>query len=406
MDAQFHEPPFVDFGEDALFPFARPGLSRIEGASADVLRSDVRQYVPRVPGVYGMLDPLGRLIYVGKSKSLRNRLLSYFLPNNEEDKAGRIVQSTAAIVWEYQPSDFAALLREQYLIRTFRPRFNVQGIPRRRQPVYLCLGRSPAEQFYTARQADPKAVAMVGPLFGATRANRAVEVLNRHFRLRDCSSKQPCSFTDQLHLFDIALRPGCIRLEIQSCLGPCISACSRATYSRHVAMARAFLEGQDNSPLVELEQGMQRAASQLHFEQAAVLREDLQAITWLSRRVEDMAQAREHYTFVYPVTGHAGATTQAGSRTIWYLIRRGAIEGALPAPCTAEEQRHARTTIRQWLRADKRLGTAFSPRPETLALIASWFRNNRGELKKTFLPGSGGRAATRPATNTNTLKTA
>src|SRR5690606_25603617 len=118
------------------------------GSSA-ALRADVRRYVPRVPGVYGMLDTLGRLIYVGKSKCLRNRLLSYFLPNNEEDKAGRIVQSTCAIVWEYQPSDFAALLREQNLIRVFQPRYNVQGIPRRQQPIYVCLGHAPAEQFYT-----------------------------------------------------------------------------------------------------------------------------------------------------------------------------------------------------------------------------------------------------------------
>ncbi|MCA9183071.1 MAG: hypothetical protein KDA51_16530, partial [Planctomycetales bacterium] len=81
MDANFTEATFVDFGDDLLYPFARVGLSRIESDSADELRADVRRYVPRVPGVYGMLDVLGRLIYVGKSKCLRNRLLSYFLPN-------------------------------------------------------------------------------------------------------------------------------------------------------------------------------------------------------------------------------------------------------------------------------------------------------------------------------------
>jgi excinuclease ABC subunit C len=384
MDAYFVDTPFVDFGEDLLFPFARKGLSRIEGDSADELRADVRRYVPRVPGVYGMLDPLGRLIYVGKSKSLRNRLLSYFLPHNEEDKAGRIVQSTAAIVWEYQPSDFAALLREQYLIRTFRPRFNVQGIPRRRQPVYVCLGRSPAEQLYTARQSDPKALVAVGPLFGASRAGRAVEVLNRHFRLRDCSSKQPCSFTEQMQLFDIALRPGCIRLEIASCLGPCISACSRTAYSRQVALARAFLDGRDDSPVAEIEQAMVRAAQNLHFEQAATLREDLRAITWLSRRVGDMAQARQRYTFVYPVESESANEPSGASsiRNVWYLIRRGLVEGAVAAPNTSTQLRQTNGLIKKWLANDNCIGTSFIARPETLALVASWFRNNRSELKK------------------------
>ncbi len=390
MDAQLLDSPFVDFGEDALFPFARTGLSRIEGDAPDQLRNDVRRYVPRVPGVYGMLDTLGRLIYVGKSKSLRNRLLSYFLPNNEEDKAGRIVQTTCAIVWEYQPSEFASLLREQYLIRTFQPRYNVQGIPRRQQPIYLCLGRPPAEQLYTAREHDAKAIAAIGPLFGASRATRAVEVLNRHFRLRDCSSKQPCSFTEQMQLFDIALRPGCIRLEIASCLGPCISACSRNAYSRQVASARAFLDGKDDSPLTEIELAMQKAARNLHFEQAAVLREDLKAVGWLSRRVIDMATARERYTFVYPVAVEESAEQPIGQRaqSIWYLIRRGLVEGAVAAPVSELQKRQTATLLHKWLTSENCVGTRFIPRPETLALVASWFRNHRGELKKTFLPAT------------------
>jgi excinuclease ABC subunit C len=145
MDAVLTENIFVDFGADSLLPYPRQPVHRIEGANSGELRAGVRRLMPKSPGVYGMIDPLGRLVYVGKSKCLRNRVLSYFLPNNEEDKAGRIVQSTSTIVWEPQPSEFAALLREQSMIRQYQPRFNVQGIPRRQQPVYVCLGRQPAE---------------------------------------------------------------------------------------------------------------------------------------------------------------------------------------------------------------------------------------------------------------------
>ncbi len=151
MDATtLDEPAFIDFGEDTLLPYPAPGMCRVDADSRDALRAQVKQFVPKSPGVYGMLDMLGRLIYVGKSKCLRNRLLSYFLPNNEEDKAGRIVDSTSAIVWESQPSDFAAWMREQSLIRQLQPRFNVQGIPKRLKPIFVCLGRGPAEQLYTA----------------------------------------------------------------------------------------------------------------------------------------------------------------------------------------------------------------------------------------------------------------
>ena len=249
MDAFLTEQKFCDFGTDTLYPFAPSGLSSIEGDSPDSLRQQVLRYLPRRPGVYAMVDILGRLIYVGKSKALRNRLLSYFLPGNEQDKSGRIVQSTASIVWECQPSEFAALLREQSLIRTFQPRFNVQGIPRRQQQVFVCLGKAPAEQLYVARFPDPAAVAIIGPLSGTQRANRAVEVLNRIYRLRDCSTKQSCSFTEQLQLFEIELRPGCIRLELGTCLGPCIANCSRQQYDAQVDKARQFLAGHDSTAL-------------------------------------------------------------------------------------------------------------------------------------------------------------
>jgi excinuclease ABC subunit C len=382
MDAVLQDNAFTDFGSDSLLPFRRRGLHSVESEESSQLRVQVRSFAPREPGVYGMLDGLGRLIYVGKSKSLRNRLLSYFLPNNEEDKSGRIVQSTRTIVWERQPSEFAALLREQFLIRQFQPRFNVQGIPRRQQPVYICLGRGPAEQLYTAKRRDPKASYVLGPLSGVARANRAVEILNRLLGLRDCSSKQPCSFTEQLSLFELSPRPGCIRLEIETCLGPCISACSRKAYDQHVNLARDFLAGNNAGPMERLRKQMEQAATNLHFERAAVLREDLRILEWIHRRAVDMATARQQYTFVYPVTSHTGLK----KHEVWYLIRRGMIEGALAAPTTSHKRRQVEDLLRQWYASDNSVGTRFVPRIETLALVTSWFRKHRQELKSTFVP--------------------
>lgn len=380
MDAILTDSNFKDFGVDLLYPFQRTGLCCVEGQSPERLREQVRQYVPRVPGVYGMVDMLGRLIYVGKSKSLRNRLLSYFLPGNEEDKSGRIVQSTVSLVWETQPSEFAALIREQWLIRQFQPRFNVQGIPRRQQAIFVCLGRSPAEQFYVARRSDPTALTVLGPLHGAARANRAVEVLNRHFGLRDCSSKQPCSFSEQLQLFEIELRPGCIRLEIGSCLGPCISACSKRQYEIEVQRGLAFLAGEDFSVIEALETSMYQLALSRQFEQAVRVREDLRAVKWLSHRASDVAKARDHYTFIYPVKD----TSSRVERSVWYLIRRGIVEGAVAAPKDMNQLDAIRSCLQKWWTQPDLVGSVFSPRPETLALVASWFRNQRGELGQTF----------------------
>ena len=379
MDARWNESAFVDFGADPLYPYKRSELPRIASDDRSELQKLVRRTLPKTPGVYGMIDLRGRLVYVGKSKCLRNRVLSYFLPHNEEDKAGRIVQSAVQIVWETQPTEFAALLREQFLIRHWQPRFNTQGIPKRQRPVHICLGRAPAEQLYTSRAADPKSVCCVGPFQGATRAARAVEVLNRLYKLRDCSSDQRFTFSDQLQLFDIQPRPGCIRFEIKTCLGPCTFGCTRGAYDDRVQLAREFLTGNDSQPLDWLEDQMAVAAERLHFEQAARLRDDLQAVKWLARRVGDVATARKSFTFIYrpPAIEHP---------EVWYLIRRGVLEGAIAAPKTARQRQTAEATITKWLAQDNQVGRHFSPRPETLALVTSWFRNQRTEFQHTIKP--------------------
>ena len=94
------------------------------------------------------IDSKGRVVYIGKAKCLRTRLLSYFRANSRHPKAGKILRNTRVLVWEETADEFAALLRELELIRHFRPRFNVLGMPGQRRYIYLCLGRS-ARQLQT-----------------------------------------------------------------------------------------------------------------------------------------------------------------------------------------------------------------------------------------------------------------
>ena len=126
-------------------------MAVVQGKRPSRLRDKVRRHGPRRPGVYGMVDGRGELIYVGKAKCLRTRLLSYFRAASRGDKAGRIIDHTRALVWEYAPSEFAALLRELELIRRWKPGYNVQGLPGRRRSCYVCLGRKPAPYLFVAR---------------------------------------------------------------------------------------------------------------------------------------------------------------------------------------------------------------------------------------------------------------
>src|SRR5437868_15281706 len=103
---------FVDFGPISLAPIsASPTCQQIHSRRSGELRSHVRLLCPSSPGVYGMVDCNGELIYVGKAKSLRLRLLSYFRPHSRGKKAARIISQTKTLVWETSPSEFGALLR-------------------------------------------------------------------------------------------------------------------------------------------------------------------------------------------------------------------------------------------------------------------------------------------------------
>jgi excinuclease ABC subunit C len=377
MDANWQD-TFVDFGDDPLMPYGLSELARISAQRTEELKSLVSQYAPKMPGVYGMLDATGKLIYVGKSKLLRNRLLSYFMPNNSDEKAGRIVQNAETIVWEKQPSDFAALLREQMLIRRFQPRMNVVGMPKRQQQAFVCLGNGPAEQFYLSRQFEPDARSCQGPFFGVGNLNRAVEILNRLYLLRDCSPKTPMLFTNQLQLFDLEMRAGCVRQEIGTCLAPCLRTCGRQQYSEQVEKGISFLTAQSTDVIRQVEQHMIKASAGQHFEHAARMREDVRILRWLANRLAGLKRARENYSFLYEIKGMDG-------RDIWYLIRKGGVEAAMARPKNATQWRSLRTQLARWHSSAGSVGSGYLRHEETIGLVTSWFQKQRDELLKTHV---------------------
>jgi excinuclease ABC subunit C len=374
MEAMLEEnTEFDDFGRDWFMPYGKATATFVEARTSSSLRAAARANLPTAPGIYGFVSDEGRLIYVGKSKSLKSRVLSYFSPHHEHEKAGQIVAAARRVLWETQPSEFAALLREQKLISRWQPRYNVVGMPKMHRSCFLCLGRGPAELFYVTYKHDPRARACEGPFHGATRLNRVVEVLNRMFKLRDCNDKQGFVFGDQLTLFDDPLRAGCLRADLKTCLGPCASLCSKKEYERQVQAALDFARS-GSDPLVDFaESQMLRAARNLQFELAARYREDWQLLRWINQKLMDNEQARKTYNFIYPVLSSDG-------RDIWYLVRGGRVEHALAKPKNAEQWRLARQEIMRWAASTQKFASWYDGGANTLHVVTSWFRKNRSEM--------------------------
>lgn len=342
------------------------------------MREHVRAECEDRPGIYRMHSADGEIVYVGKSKRVRTRLLSYFRAAFPEEKGARIVREAVRIDWEYTPSEFAALLLELKLIKRFRPRFNVAMKRDARHFAFIKITRGPAPKLVVVRGASDDSGVYYGPFHGAQRIGEAVRELNDALGLRDCALDQKMRFADQLELVQLAPRtPGCIRYEVKKCLGPCIAGCSEQQYAERLALARAFLDGTDDGPIDALRRDMEASSERLEFERAAALRDKLWRLEELKEQFLRFRFGVETLSFIYTVPGHDGEDRV-------YLIRRGRVRAERPAPRTAAAKRDMERLVAEVFGRVER-DTAQVPTHEIdeLLLLSSWFRKFPAELERT-----------------------
>lgn len=386
-------PPLILDAEDApatrgarLVPVGRTRVRRAPTPDAQlaVMRETVRTGCEDRPGVYRFVAADGEVVYVGKSKKLRTRLLSYFRASWPDEKAARIVREATAIEWEYTPSEFAALLTELHAIKRFRPRMNVAMKRDARHYAFVKVTRGPAPKLLVVRGAGSEDGGVYyGPYQGARWLNEAVRELNDALGLRDCSLQTRMHFADQRELFVLPARtPGCIRHEIGKCLGPCVAGCSSGEYDERVVMARRFLEGSEDGPLERLRAQMLAASERLEYERAGALRDKVLRLEGLRDALARMRFAVETLTFLYTVPGWGGDDRV-------YLIRRGRVRAERPVPAT----RQARAELARL--CDEVFGPVEVESParipaheiDELLLLSSWFRRFPEELSRTTPAG-------------------
>ncbi|MEP6990595.1 MAG: UvrB/UvrC motif-containing protein [bacterium] len=348
-------------------------------AQLAVMRAAVKADVRDRPGVYRMLAADGEIVYVGKSKRLRTRLLSYFRCEFPADKGARIVREADRIEWDYTPSEFAALLEELRLIKRYRPRLNVAMKRDARHFAFIRLTRGVAPKLLVVRGAgSDDAQVYYGPFHGAQRVGEAVRELNDALGLRDCRLDQPMHFADQPELFTGFPRtPGCIRHEIRKCLGPCVGGCTAAEYDERVQLVRGFLDGADDGPMRALREEMVAASERLEFERAGSLRDKLQRLEGLREQFIKFRFAIETLSFVYTVPGFDGDDRI-------YLIRRGRVRGEHGIPRSEHDQSRLVAMVQDVFGAFERDSAQLpSHEVDELLLLSSWFRRFPAELGRS-----------------------
>lgn len=342
----------------------------------ETLRRRVRAMTEHRPGIYRMLDGSGRVLYVGKARQLKARLLSYFHAKFPDDKAARILHAASDITWEYVSSEFAAHLAELREIKKCRPPYNVQ-MNRNRSIAFIGIAEGPAPKLSCTSRPGRDHVRYYGPLPSPARTGEAVRVLNDLLGLRDCADKMPMAFAEQGDLFAEPRQAGCPRYDFGTCSGPCAGLVSERDYRGRVAAAAAFLEGFAIAPVDRVIHGMMAASELGEFEAAARWRDRFEALEWLLGAITRARTSVDLLTFVYRDPGSHGDDRA-------YLIRRGTVRACYPWPATPIEEEAFRGVV-----ATEHTRPVEAPGPhaagiiDEMLLVMSWFRRHPDALRRT-----------------------
>jgi excinuclease ABC subunit C len=220
--------------------------------------------LPARPGVYRMLDAQGEILYIGKARSLRSRVASYFQPSNVQPKVQALIAKTANMEVTIANSDTEALLLEYNLIKKHRPRYNVVLRDDKSFPyLHLETGHPfPRLNFYRGSRKQPGRY--FGPYPSAGAVRETLQQLQKLFRLRNCDDTY----------FSNRSRP-CLQYQIQRCTAPCVGLITPEAYARDVDAAIKVLEGRNDEVNQDLARRMEAAAERLQFEEAAHVRDQL-----------------------------------------------------------------------------------------------------------------------------------
>ncbi len=340
------------------------------------LRLRVGKLAENRPAVYRMRDATGRVIYVGKAKRLRARLMTYFRAHYPEDKGARILHAAADIEWEYVPSEFAAYLRELRQIQRFRPPLNHQ-LNRTRRMVLVRLSGGAAPRLSSGTGATRDAARCYGPFASAGRVAEGLRILNDLLGLRDCAATMPIVYAGQMELFGGGGRAACMRHDFGTCQGPCAGLVTEEAYLAAVERAVDFLEGRAIAPIDRVVSVMQEAATAEDYERAARWREKFEALEWLLTATTRARAARALLTFVYRDPG-----TYGDDRA--YLVRAGLVRAHYPWPTTPLEQEAFRAVVAAELEEPEPPVTSLATGSlDEILLLMSWFRRHPDALRRT-----------------------
>jgi excinuclease ABC subunit C len=335
--------------------------------------------LPTKPGVYLFKDNQGKVIYVGKAASLRNRLRAYFSPGaNLSPKLERLIASISDFETIVTDSEQEALILECNLIKKYRPTYNVRLKDDKTFPYLRIDLKNDWPGIRVTRRFHKNGDRYFGPFASAGSLRQTLRLIKKIFPFRSCTKTITGKDT----------KP-CLEYHINQCLGPCIGAVSKEDYHEVIKQVILFLEGKQELVLRDLKRKMKKASQQLQFEKAALLRDQVQAI-------EEVIEGQR---IAIAVRGDHDAIALAQTKDLAYVeiffIRSNKLIGRdyilLDGIHDEEPSQIMTSFIKQYY-------TSASSIPPVLLLqypieepesINNWLTNQRGAVVKLHVPRQG-----------------
>jgi excinuclease ABC subunit C len=276
--------------------------------------------IPFDPGVYRYFDETGEVIYVGKAKSLRNRVSSYFLKSNQHDrKTKRLVSQICRIEYTIVHTEWDALLLENQLIKQFQPKFNILLKDDKTYP-FICITHERFPRVYVTREHDKKKGTYYGPFANLRSMHTLLDMFKSLYTIRSCN----------LFLSKTNVEAGkfkvCLEYHIGNCKGPCEGFQQEDDYNMEIEQIHHMLKGNLSLPQQYFKEKMLAAAEQMAFEQAHA---------WKTK-IEHLSNFQSKATVINPKIGNVDVLTIVSDEEAAYLNFMKITEGYMVATQTFE----------------------------------------------------------------------
>jgi excinuclease ABC subunit C len=278
----------------------------------DLDPESLRRNLPEGPGVYIFKDQAERILYVGKAKNLKKRVLSYLRPSKGlSSKTTLMMNKANGLDTFLTATEKEALILEDTLVKRHMPRYNILLRDDKRYPCLRFDIQSPFPRLSIVRRIKKDGALYFGPFSSASAVRNTLKLIDRVFQLRKCKTRD----------LPKRSRP-CLNYQLGRCLGPCVHEVSSSDYRKIVDQVRLLLEGRNHELLGQLKKAMASASKQLNFERAAQVRDQIRAVEATIERQNVVSAKMEDQDII--------GLTESDTRTLLVIlfVRMGVLLGS------------------------------------------------------------------------------